>query len=223
LALGAILPALLAACSNGRSPSEKAAVRSIPTTTTTATTTTTSIPSSSTTTMQPGVVVPNVVGEKIPAARAALRGAGFHPLSLNDACNKGTQASESVVSSLAVPGKPPDVAVGAVPLNPGVTLPTGSSVGIVWSGCYGNGSVVPSVVGTKFAEARHALALAGLTWACYSVGRPTTTTASTSTTLPPASTTTTRPPNPVLSQDPAAGAVLKPASTVTLTMRACPQ
>jgi beta-lactam-binding protein with PASTA domain len=103
-------------------------------------------------------------------------------------------------------------------------LPTGSGVGIVWSGCYGNGSVVPYVVGTKFAEARHALALAGLTWACYSVGRPiTTTTTRTSTTLPPASTTTTRPPNPVLSQDPAAGAVLEPTSTVTLTMHACPQ
>jgi beta-lactam-binding protein with PASTA domain len=215
------LPVLVAACSSGPSPSEKAAVRSILTTTTTTSTTTTTVaPSSSTTTTKAGVTVPNVVGEKISVARDALRAAGLHPVSLNTACDKGTTASESVVSSLAVPGKPPDYAVGAVPLNPGVSLPTGSSIGIVWSGCYGSGSTVPYVVGMKFSGARHALALAGLTWSCYSIGRPTTTT---TTTLAPSSTTTTRPPNTVLSQAPAAGAVLKPGATVALTMHTCPQ
>jgi beta-lactam-binding protein with PASTA domain len=226
LALGVAVPVLLAACGGGPSPSEKAAVRSILTTTSTSTTTTTSTTSStSTTTSKPGAEVPNVAGEKIPVARGALRAAGFHPLSLNTACDKGTTASESVVSSLAVPGKPPNRAVGAVALNPGPTLPLGSSVGIVWSGCYGNGSTVPYVVGMKFADARHALALAGLAWSCYSVGRPaTTTTTTTSTSLPSSSTTTTtRPPNLVLSQAPDAGAVLKPGATVALTMHACPQ
>ena len=60
---------------------------------------------------------------------------------------------------------------GRVPLNPGATVPPGTRVGITWSGCYGNGSTVPAVVGLTFAAARRALHAVGLTWACYSVGK----------------------------------------------------
>jgi len=68
---------LLASCSTGPTAAQKKAVRSILTTTTTTTappTSTTTAPSSTTT--QPGVAVPNVIGLKITAAHAALRGAG---------------------------------------------------------------------------------------------------------------------------------------------------
>jgi beta-lactam-binding protein with PASTA domain len=207
LALGLGLPCALAACGDNSSPGQEDTARS----TSTTTTTTSVAPSSTTTTTTPGVVVPNVIGQKIRSARSALRTAGFRTVNLNAACNEGTPASQSVVSSLALPGKPPDRAVGAVALNPGTHLPAGTAIGITWSGCYGNGSVVPLVVGVGFPVARHALRLAGLTWACYSVGGATTTAS------------TSKPPNLVLSQHPSAGAVVTPGTTVTLTMRACPQ
>jgi beta-lactam-binding protein with PASTA domain len=207
LALGLGLPSALTACGDNSSAGQRDTARS---TSTTTTTTTTVAPSSSTTTTTPGVVVPDVIGQKIGSARSALHTAGFRTVSLNAACNEGTPASQSVVSSLALPGQPPDRAVGAMALNPGTLLPAGTAIGITWSGCYGNGSVVPLVVGVGFPVARHALRLAGLTWACYSVGRGKTT-------------TTNEPPNLVLSQQPSAGAIVTPGTTVTLTMRACPQ
>lgn len=183
--------------------------------------------------MRPGVVVPNVIGMKITAARTTLRQVGLPAIGLNPPCSKGTLASQSVVSALAVAGTEPDVRVGAVPLQPGAVVPPGTRVGITWSGCYGDASAVPAVVGQTFAAARHALHTAGLTWACYSVGRaPTTTitkaprrptpTSSTPTTAP-ATTTTAKPPQTVLTQDPTAGTVLRPGATVALTMHACPQ
>jgi beta-lactam-binding protein with PASTA domain len=185
----------------------------------TTTTTTTTFPptstSASTTTTGPGVTVPAVIGLKIAAARAALRAAGLPPVGLNLACNRGTLASQSVVTSLSVAGKPPDARVGAVPLNPGATVPPGTRVGVTWSGCYGNGSPVPAIVGLTHAPARHALRAVGLAWACYSVGRSTTTT---TTTVKPV-----KPPETVLTQNPGPGAVLKPGSIVSFTMQACPQ
>ena len=47
--------------------------------------------------------------------------------------------------------------MGATPLEPGATVPPGTRVGITWSGCYGDRSAVPAVVGLTFAAARHAL------------------------------------------------------------------
>jgi len=91
---------LLASCSTGPTAAQKKAVRSILTTTTTTPappTSTTTAPSSTTT--QPGVAVPNVIGLKITAAHAALRAAGFPSVSLNMPCNKGTLASQSVVTN----------------------------------------------------------------------------------------------------------------------------
>ena len=140
--------------------------------------------------------------------------------------SKGTLASQSVVASLSVAGKPPDPAVGATPLRPGATVPPGTRVGITWSGCYGDRSAVPAVVGLTFAAARHALHAVGLAWACYSVGRPTTTTvpsSSTTTTTSAVTTTTVRVPQTVLSQDPAAATVLRPGAVVRITMHVCPQ
>jgi hypothetical protein len=228
---------LLAACSNAPTAAQKKAVRNILTTTTTTTTPPTTSTSSSSTTTQPGVVVPNVIGSKIAAARATLRGAGFPSVSLNTPCNKGTLASQSVVASLATASKAPDVRVGATPLSPGTDAPPGALIGINWSGCYGDASEVPAVVGLPFPAARQAIHGVGLTWACYSVGKAATTTtthapnttststsdASTTTTKPPETTTTVKVVQTVLTQSPAAHTVLHPGATVTLTMHHCPQ
>jgi beta-lactam-binding protein with PASTA domain len=224
---------LAAACalsSCGNSPTKHAVGNTRTTTTTTKTTTsapTTSTSSTtSTTTTHPGVAVPNVIGLKIAAAHAALRQVGLPTVGLNAPCHKGTLASQSVVASLAIPGKAPTKGVGAVPLTPGAVVPPGTRIGITWSGCYGDGSAVPAVVGLTFAAARHALHAAGLTWACYSVGRATTTTTAhprTTSTTVAATTTTVRPTQTVLTQSPTAGAVLHPGAPVALTMHACPQ
>ena len=167
--------------------------------------------------------VPNVVNMKIDLARFYLQTAGFTRVPLNTPCNKGTLASQSVVASLAIPGKPPDVNVGAQPLVPGTLLPKGSRVGITWSDCYPAGTTVPAVTGRTFAASVHLLHLAGLDWACYSVGGPTTTT-TTTTTAPPATTVTTRPPpSVVLSQGTPPGRVVHAGTVVALFLHHCPQ
>jgi beta-lactam-binding protein with PASTA domain len=166
-------------------------------------------------------VVPNVIGLKIVDARNTLHAAGLPTVALNVPCNKGTLASQSVVASLSIAGKPPQVKVGAVPLNPGTTVPKGTRVGITWSGCYGSGSVVPDVVGQTFPQARHSLHAAGLTWACFSTGATTTSTTTTTTSLP--TTSTTRPPQTVLTQDPGPGIGVRPGTPVNITMHRCPQ
>ena len=153
---------------------------------------------------------------------------------LNRPCNKGTLLSQSVVDSLALPGKDPIAPdVGAVPVAPGTKVAPGSRIGIIWSGCYGDAVVVPDVVGLSFAAARRAIVETGLTWACYSVGKSTTTTSnSTSSSVTSTTTADTSLPSPaptktprgiVLTQNPQAGGALRPGSTVALTMRACPQ
>ena len=227
-ALGAaalVAACLLTACGGSSPTAQKKAVRAIPSTTTT----TAAAPTSSTavtapTTTRPQSTVPNVIGLKIAAARAALRDAGFTLVSLNTPCNKGTLASQSVVSSLAIPGTAPDVRVGAVPLNPGATVATGTPIGVTWSGCFGDTATVPAVTGLTFAAAKHALHAVGLTWACYSVDVPTTTTSGASTTShPPVTTTTVKAAPTVVVQTPAAGTVLHPGATVSLTMHHCPQ
>jgi beta-lactam-binding protein with PASTA domain len=221
-------------CSSSPTVEQKKAVHSILTTTSTEAPTTSTSATAPTTT-QPGVAVPNVVGQKIAAARTALRAVGLTFVSLNAACNKGTLASQSVVASLATPGKSPDVRVGAQPLSPGTVVPVGSRVGITWSGCYGDASDVPMVVGLTFAAARQAIHAVGLTWACFSVGKaPTTTTTkapattttssdASTTTVPPTTTTTVKVAQTVLTQSPAAHVVLHPGAIVTLTMHHCPQ
>ncbi len=220
---------VLSSCGSSPPANHKAAARS--TTTTTAAPTTTS--TSATTTTRPGVTVPNVIGLKIVAARSALHAAGLLPVALNQTCNKGTLASQSVVSSLSVAGPPPTPNVGATPLEPGATVPPHTRVGVTWSGCFGDQSVVPNVVGLTFPAARHALRSAGLAWACFSSGAATTTTtsttsttsppASTTPTVPPSTTTTVKPPALVLSQAVPAGTVLKPGTPVDFTMHRCPQ
>lgn len=238
IALGAVAlstACILTSCGGSPTVEQKKAVHSILTTTSTAAPTTSTSAIAPATT-QPGVVVPNVVGLKIVAARTALRAAGLSSVSLNIACNKGSLASQSVVASLATPGRSPDVRVGALPLSPGTIVPPGSRVGITWSGCYGDASDVPMVVGLTFGAARQAIHAVGLTWACFSVGKapattttkaPATTTttsdASTTTTLAPTTTTTVKAAQTVLTQSPAAHVVLHPGAIVTLTMHHCPQ
>ncbi|HEX4126333.1 MAG TPA: hypothetical protein VHX67_02000 [Acidimicrobiales bacterium] len=244
VALGAVAlltACSLTACSDAPTAGQKKSVHSILTTTSTTTTSTTT-PTTSTTatapaTTQPGIAVPNVVGLKIAAARTALSAAGLSLVNLNVACNKGTLASQSVVASLATPGTGPDVRVGALPLSPGAVVPPGSRVGITWSGCYGDASDVPAVVGLTLAAARRAIHAVGLTWACFSVGNPSTTTTTrpprttttsdpstpTTTTLAPATTTTVKEVRTVLTQSPAPHVVLRPGAIVTLTMHHCPQ
>jgi hypothetical protein len=207
-----LAPGALAACGSGPSSKAKAAPRRAPSTTTTTTT------APATTTSQPGVAVPNVIGLKIAAARAELAAVGFRSVGLNSPCNKGTLASQSVVSALSVAGKPPDARVGAVPLSPGTAVAPGTRIGITWSGCYGDHATVPNVIGLTFPAARHVLHAAGLTWACYSVGGAATTTSHAAVT-----TTTVHHVPTVLSQDPPAGTVLHPGTPVSLTMHHCPQ
>jgi beta-lactam-binding protein with PASTA domain len=229
-----VVACLLAACSSGPTESQNNAVRTILTTTTTPPTTATTTPAPTTTVA--GVAVPNVVGQKIAAAHASLRTAGFTSVNLNTPCNKGTLASQSVVASLALPGKPPDPRVGAVPLNPGTALTPGTRVGIVWSGCYADATATPAVVGLTFPAARAALHGAGLNWSCFTVAKPPATTTTkppktttstsdgtTTTTAPPTTTTTAKAAQTVLTQSPVAGTVLHPGATVTLTMHHCPQ
>ncbi len=231
---------VLSSCGSSPTAEQKNAGHTAVSTTTVAPTssTSTTTPSSTTT---PGVTVPNVIGAKIAAAHAALRAVGLPSVPLNTPCNKGSLASQSVVSSLAIPGTAPDLRVGAVPLPPGAVVPPGTRIGITWSGCYGDTATVPAVVGLTFAAARHALHAVGLTWACYSVGKETTTTttrarttttsdSSTSssaapvTTAPtPVTTTTVKPRPTVLTQTPGAGTVLHPGTPVSLTMHICPQ
>jgi hypothetical protein len=225
----------LASCGNPNAP---VAVRT--TTTTTTSTTTTTLPT--TITPPQGVGVPDVLGMKIDLARFYLKTAGFATVPLNAPCSKQTLPSQSVVASLSVPGRPPNVTVGAQPLAPGTLLPRGARVGITWSDCFPAGTTVPPVTGHTFAGAVHLLHLAGLAWACYSVGGPTTTTTqrttttttrpvttstadptTTTTTAPAAATTTAVRAATVLSQGTNAGAVVPAGSTVTLVMHHCPQ
>ena len=194
----------LASCSSSVAPERRAASKK---TTTTTTTTTTTLPTSTTLPPAPGVAVPNVIGMKITPAHFYLRVAGFLTINSNPACSKGTLVSQSVVVSLSVPSKPP------VPLLPGAPRPKGSWVGITWSGCYPDGSVVPSVTGQTFGAAVHLLHLAGLTWACTSVGPTTTTRPPTTTTTRPPTTTTTRPPTTTTT---------RPPTTTTTTTKAAP-
>jgi hypothetical protein len=226
----------LVAC--GGSPARRAT----PTTTTTASTTTTT-----TTSLPQGVGVPNVVGMKIDLARFYLRTAGFATVALNAPCNKGTLPSQSVAASLSIPGRPPNVTVGAQPLLAGTQLPKGARVGITWSGCYPAGTTVPLVTGHSFAVAVHLLHLAALNWACYSVGPgPTTTTmppskttttrpvttssadptssTTTTTTAPPTTTTTaTRLPEMVIAQGTKPGTAAQADAVVAIVMHRCPQ
>jgi hypothetical protein len=236
---------VLASCSGSSTP--RAAPK---TTTTSSTTTTTTAPP--TTTLPPGIGVPNVVGMKVDLARFYLRTAGFPTVPLNAPCNRGTLPSQSVVAALSIPGRPPNVTVGAQPLVPGTLLPKGTWVGITWSGCYPAGTTVPLVTEHTFAVAVHLLHLAALNWACYSIGGPTTTTThpatttttrpvTTSTASPTSSTTatsstttttttttapratTTTTPNTVLSQGTKAGTVVQAGVVVALVMHRCPQ
>lgn len=240
LAGSAVLAAAFALASCGNSPAPPAA----PATTASTRTPTTAPPP--TTTLPQGVAVPDVVGMKIDLARFYLKTAGFSRVSLNTPCNKGTLSSQSVVASLAVPGRPPNVTVGTQPLVPGTLLSKGAQVGITWSGCYPAGTQVPMVVGHTFGSAVHLLHLAGLEWACFSVGGPTTTTTTThpatSTTMTtttstagpatstttttnalPATTTTAAPRPLVLTQGTKAGTIVHAGTVVAILMHRCPQ
>jgi len=229
---------VLSSCGSSPTAEQRNAGHTTVSTTTVAPTssTSTTTPSSTTT---PGVTVPNVIGAKIAAAHAALHAVGLPSVPLNTPCNRGSLASQSVVSSLAIPGTAPDLRAGAVPVSPGAVVPPGTRIGITWSGCYGDTATVPAVFGLTFAAARHALHAVGLTWACYSVGKETTTTttgalatttsdSSTSSsaapvTTAPVTTTTGKPRPTVLTQTPGAATVLHPGAPVSLTMHTCPQ
>lgn len=240
--------ALLSVACTLASCSDTPARRAASTTTTSSTTSTT--PTLPPTTLPQGVGVPNVLGMKVDLAHFYLKAAGFTWVPLNARCNKGTLQSQSVVASLSIPGRPPNVTIGAQPLLPGTPLPKGSRVGITWSGCYPAGTTVPLVTGRSFAGAVQLLHLAALNWACYSVGpNPTTTTThaprttttgpvttsttdatssttTTTTTAPPPATataTTATLPERVIGQGTKAGTTAPAGAVVALVMHHCPQ
>jgi beta-lactam-binding protein with PASTA domain len=213
-AVGAVTVSLCALASCASTPNRGQAGPSR-----TSRTSTTTSQSTSSTSTQPAalsVAVLDVIGMKIHPARFSLRAAGFVPVPLNVPCNKGTLVSQSVVVSLSRSRKPYGRDVGAVRLVPGTTVPRGSRIGVTWSGCYPDGSVVPVVTGLSFRMAVHLLDLAGLTWACYSVGTTTTTT------QPGAAITTHPPKRVVLGQGTSAGTVVKPGAPVDLLLSRCP-
>ena len=178
-------------------------------------------------------------------ARLVLRSLGFVLVPFNAPCHKGTTASESVVSTLSVPGPGQDARVGATALAPGSARarparPSGSP----GPAAYPNGTIVPDVTGLSFDKAVHRLHVAGLAWACFSVpakhrrqrrpARPTTTpsddssTTTSTTKLPDTSTSSTAAgqarTNPVVvSQGTKSGTVLKAHTVVDFAMRHCPQ
>jgi hypothetical protein len=165
---------VLAACSATPAKPDNLEAKSGSSTTSTTTTSTTlpriTLPTTAPPTTSPSVVVPNVIGLTPNQARLALRSLGFALVPFNTPCHKGTTASESVVTSLSVPGTGHDPRVDATSLAAGTARPARSQVGVTWSGCYPNGTIVPDVTGLTFDRAVHRLHLAGLAWACFSVG-----------------------------------------------------
>jgi beta-lactam-binding protein with PASTA domain len=168
----------------------------------------------STTSTTSGVAVPNIIGMQPNAARFYLRTAGFVPFPLNRSCLTRNADAQSIVESLEIPGHPAHGTVAAIPsspLAPGTVLRTGSFVGITWSGCWPNGTTVPTVTGLAFGAAVKSLYAAGLKYSCTAAP-------------PPASTTTTARGLPtVTTQSPAAGTKTTAGTPVAITMRKCPR
>ena len=135
-----------------------------------------------------------------------------------------------MVASLAIPGKPPDPRVGAVPLSPGRTVAHRTRIGITWSGCYGTDRLrSPHVVGLTFPAARRATPCRGARLGLLLGRRRGTTTtthhgaSTTGSTSAGAVTTTTKRAADGADPGPVAGSVLQPGATVTITMHHCPQ
>ena len=230
-------PCLLTSCGNGPTAAQKKAIRDILTTTTTTTTTTPTHDLHLVVdhTTQPGVVVPNVIGLKIAASRAALRAAGFPTVSLNTPCNKGTLASQSVVASLAIPG----TASGRARRCRAPERRCGRPAG------HADRHQLVRLLRRRLRGSRRRRAALpcgapGHPWGGAHVGlllrrpggghdddrAPRTTSTSThrpTTTKAPETTTTVKVVQTVLTQSPAAHTVLHPGATVTLTMHHCPQ
>jgi hypothetical protein len=165
---------VLGACATTPAKPDNLEAKGGPTTTTTSTTTSTTLPDITVPTRAPlttpaGVVVPNVIGLTPNVTRLVLRSLGFDLVPFDTPCHKGTTASQSVVTSLSVPGPGRDPRLGSAPLAPGTARPARSRIGVTWSGCYPHGTIVPNVTGLSFDKAVHRLHLAGLTWACFSV------------------------------------------------------
>jgi hypothetical protein len=183
---------VLAGCATTPSRPDDLEARGGPTTTSSTPVTTVAnvtVPTTAPSTTIAGVVVPNVIGMKPTQARLVMRSLGFVLVPFNTPCQKDTTISESVVSSLSAPGPGSDARIGAVPLAPGTVRPARSAIGVTWSGCYPNGTIVPDVTGLTFDKAVHRLHLAGLSWACFSVppdhAQHSTSTSSTSAGTPP--------------------------------------
>ena len=174
-----------------------------------------------------GVLVPNVIGLKVAPARTALEDLGFVVMSFNVPCRRSSPASQSVLASMEVPGRGAAVKTGATPLLPGTARPAHSSIAVTWSGCYPNGTVVPSVVGLTFAKAVRQLHQAGLTWSCFSspkgAGTVATTPDGATTTTAALTTLSAHGGNIVQSQGSPAGTVLKAHTPVQIVMHHCPQ
>ncbi len=115
--------------------------------------------------------MPNVIGLSPSQTRLVLRSLGFALVPFEHAVPQGHDGQPER-RDLAVGSRyrARPARVGATPLAPGTARPAHSRVGVTWSGCYPNGTIVPDVTGLTFDRAVHRLHLAGLAWACFSVG-----------------------------------------------------
>jgi hypothetical protein len=166
---------VLGACATTPAKPDNLEAKGSPTTTSTTTPTIPAqmpritVPTTAPPTTTAGVVVPDVIGLAPRETRLVLRSLGFALVPFDTPCQKGTTASQSVVTALSVPGPGADPRLGASPLAPGTARPARSRIGVTWSGCYPHGAIVPDVTGLTFDRAVHRLHLAGLDWACFSV------------------------------------------------------
>lgn len=119
--------------------------------------------------------------------------------SLNAECSNGTDASESIVTAMELY---PDGS-----LAPGQMIPEGSTIGLTWSGCWPNGTVVPNVTGQPWSSSWHVIHNAGLTINCVSAA--------------PYNAATNAEPMSVISQSPAPGTTVAGGTTETLTTQVC--
>jgi beta-lactam-binding protein with PASTA domain len=163
------------------------------------TTTITFTTTSTTEATVPQVVMPQLIGLHQRDLKAAA-GGNFRYHSMNAECSNGTVPSESVVAAV-------QLYQPAGPATSGQMIPKGSVIGLTWSGCWPNGTTVPSELGQPWNSGNEAVRMAGLKVNCVSAA--------------PYSPITNAGPVTVLSESPPAGSHVAGGSVVMLKTQVC--